>query len=104
MLHCAKFLAGCGAYPLRGRVRRAELGMRLFQLLQPPHQAIILGVGYLRVIEDVIAVIMMTDLLAECLGFTFQLLELATIHRSFLSFRSLRRITPGDEADAGAND
>ncbi len=52
-------------YPLGGRVRGDEFGMRLLQLPEPAHQLVVFGVGYLGVVEDVIAPVVVFDLLPE---------------------------------------
>ena len=54
--------AGRGAAPaLRGRVGRDELRVRLFELLQLVVERVVGAVGNLRVVEDVVAVVVVLD-------------------------------------------
>ncbi len=52
-------------HALRGRVGRDELGMRRFQRAQFQHQPVVLGVGNQRIIEHVVAVVVLCNLRAQ---------------------------------------
>ena len=54
-----------GPNALRRRVIRDQVGVLFFQRLQAPHHAVVFGVGYFRVIERVITIVVITNLLAE---------------------------------------
>src|SRR5690606_32527744 len=56
---------GGGAHPLRRRVGGHQLGVGRLQPLELAHQAVVGGVGDRGPIEDVVAVIVGADLLAE---------------------------------------
>ena len=43
-----------------------EFGVRPLEVHQPIEQRVVLGVGYLRVVEDEIAVPVVVELFAEC--------------------------------------
>src|SRR5215210_201920 len=53
---------------LRRRVRREQLGMIFFDPSQLAQQVVVVGVGDLRVVEDVVAVVVVGDLPPELLG------------------------------------
>jgi hypothetical protein len=57
-----------GPDPLRGRVGGAQLGMLVFQLLEAAEERVVLGVGHERVVEDVVAVVVLLDLAAQPLA------------------------------------
>ncbi len=59
------------AHPLRGGIRRHQARVPLLQLLEVLHQLVEFGVGDLRVIEHVVAVLVVADLLAELLDLFF---------------------------------
>jgi hypothetical protein len=60
------------AHSLRGRIGRDQAGMLGFQFLELVHQHIKLSVRDLGIVEDVIAVFVMADLVAERLDFLFE--------------------------------
>ncbi len=53
------------ADPLRGRVGRDEVGVRLLEPGEGPHQLVELGVRDLRIVEDVVALFVIPDALAK---------------------------------------
>ena len=53
------------ADPLRGRVGRNQLGMLRLQLDQLVHQPIEFGIADLGIVEDVVAVLVIADLVAQ---------------------------------------
>src|SRR5262245_16864298 len=55
------------AHPLRGRVWGEELGIGLFELPQVTQKVVVVRIGDLRVVEDVVAVIVVGDLPPELL-------------------------------------
>ncbi len=55
------------AYPLGGRVRGDQLRALAFQFFQLPVQGVVLGVGDLRCVLDVVAAVVVTDLLTQIL-------------------------------------
>ena len=82
MLHDAEFVARGDADTLGGRVGGANLRMSLLEFFEPPHQLIIFGVGYFRIVENIIPVIVMINLFAERLCFRFESIEM--VENSFL--------------------
>jgi hypothetical protein len=60
-----EFLQGPGAHPLGGRIRGNPFRVPGFQVLQFPQQPVVLGVGDLRIVQDVVAVIVVVKLTAE---------------------------------------
>ena len=65
MTHRLELLEGHGADPLRRRVGARELRMLGFQLLETAEEGVVLGVRDERVVEHVVAVIVVLDLAAE---------------------------------------
>jgi hypothetical protein len=68
MLASAKRSEGAGADALGRRIRRAQLRVFRLQGLQLAEQPVVLGVGDLRVVEDVVAVVVVVQLDAQLLG------------------------------------
>ncbi len=66
-----KALARFAANPLRGRVGRDQLGMSRLELLQLVHHAIEFRVADLRIVEHVIAILVMPDLFAQSFDLRF---------------------------------
>ncbi len=58
-------LAGLAAYALRGRIGRDQRWMPGLEVLQLPHQFVEFGVADLGLIEDVVAVFVVADFVAE---------------------------------------
>ena len=56
---------GRRADTLRRRVGRDEVGMLFFERLQLAHQPVVFRVGNFRIVEDVIAVVVVLDLLTQ---------------------------------------
>ena len=77
MAHGAEFLARRGADALGGRVGRGQLGMIGLERFEPAHQAIVFGVGNLGIVEDVVAVVVMVNLLAKLFDLRLQFVEIA---------------------------
>ena len=69
MANGLKTFAWSAAYALGGRVRRAQLGVRIFERLELVHQAIVGRVGNLRIVFYVIKIFMMTKFIAQPLYF-----------------------------------
>ena len=61
----AEFTRRLAADPLRRRIRVHEFRVRGFQLLQLAQQRVEPGVGDFRVVEDVVAVVVMLDLVTQ---------------------------------------
>ena len=61
----AECLDGLSADALRGRVGGNKVRIFALQTLQFPHQAVVLGVGYLGVVEDIITIVVVVDFFAE---------------------------------------
>jgi hypothetical protein len=53
------------AHALGGGVGASELGIPLLQPLQLLHQGVVFGIGDLRVIQDIVAVVVILDLPPE---------------------------------------
>ncbi len=66
-----KSFARRATHPLARRIGRDQFGMRGFQLFEAVHHAVKGGVGNLRVVENVIAVFVVPQLLAELLDLVF---------------------------------
>ena len=62
-----------GADALRRRIRRDELRVLVLDLLQPPHEAVVLGVRDRRAIEHVVGVVVRLDTTAQGLELGLQL-------------------------------
>jgi hypothetical protein len=77
---------GLASDPLRGAVGGDELGKLLLQPPKLPHELVVLGVGDLRLVQDVVAVVVMVDLLAKLLDAALGLGE-----ASFLAGRHVPR-------------
>jgi hypothetical protein len=56
-----------GSYPLGRGVRRLKLRILGLECVQFPHETVVFCIAYLRLIEDVIAVVMVLNLLSEFL-------------------------------------
>ena len=67
-----KPLARLAPNTLRGRIRRDQLRMSGFELLQLVHQAVEFRIADLRIVEHVIAVLVMPNLLAQRFDFCFE--------------------------------
>ena len=65
VFHLSEALNGRRANALGRGVGSHHMGMLFLQLSQLPHQLIELGVGNLRIVQRVIAVVVMVYLLAE---------------------------------------
>ena len=65
MLDLAELVRGRRPDTLGGRVRRDEVGVLLLERLQLVEEPVVIGVRDLRVVEDVVAVEMVLDLLAQ---------------------------------------
>ena len=63
--HLGEAFECLAADALRGRIRRAQLGIRFFEFLKAPEQPVVLGVGQQRRIEHVIEMRMMAQLLGQ---------------------------------------
>jgi hypothetical protein len=63
--HLRKRGAGGGAHPLGGGIADDQARMRRLQRLELAHQAVVLGVRDLRVVEHVVAMVVVRDLLAQ---------------------------------------
>ena len=66
--HLRKGGHGFRAHPPGGRIRSLQIGMRGLERLELPHQAVVLGVGDLGVVESVVTVVVVIDALAELGG------------------------------------
>ena len=86
--HLGKFLEGFSPHSLGGRVRRDQLGVGGFQFLEFAQQAIVLAVRYFWIVEDVIAIVVVVDLLAQVTDPRF---HIPVVHLCSLARRSLRR-------------
>jgi hypothetical protein len=67
VIHGAESFQGPGTYPLSGGVVCDQFGMILFQLLEFPKKGIILPVSYFRIIQNVVAVVVVVELFPESL-------------------------------------
>ena len=76
-------LARLAANSLRRRIRRDQLGMRRFKLLQFVDQAVKFRIADLGIIEHVIAVLMTSNLVAQRFNFVFNMLN--GFHRTIVS-------------------
>jgi hypothetical protein len=54
-----------GAYPLGGRVRRAQLRILFLERDQVAEEVVVLGIRDLRVVQDVIAVVVVLEQLSK---------------------------------------
>ena len=79
------------AHPPGGRVRCLQIGMRGLERLELAHQAVVLGVGDLGVVESMIAVVVVIDALAE-LGNPCRSLHRGTPGRAGTSDRFARAL------------
>ena len=64
----AEGLQGTRAHPLGGGVRGGQLRVLRLQGAQLLHQTVVLAVGDLRVVQGVVAVVVIVDLLPELFG------------------------------------
>ena len=69
MLHRLERTARLGTNALSWGIGRNELGMLRFELLQLAHQAVVFGVGDLDIVKRVISIIVVPNLVAQCLDF-----------------------------------
>ena len=80
----------------RRRVRRRELRMRRFDVLQLAHQLVVLDIGDVGFVEHVIAVVRIVDAAAQCLGARGRVVRVGFFrsHRGFGSpaFRLVREV------------
>ncbi len=60
---------GLAADALGGGVGRQEIGMLGFERLQAVHQRVVVGVAESRIVEDVVEVLVVTEVVAEMLDF-----------------------------------
>jgi hypothetical protein len=67
-----KTLARPAPYPLSGRIGSDEGGIVRFQFLQFVHELIELGVGDLRVVENVVEILVVADFLAQRLNLLYE--------------------------------
>src|SRR6266542_2576342 len=81
MAHRAESLEWRGADAPRWGIRRDEIGKCRLQFLQTAHQLVVFCVADLRAIENVVPMIMIVELLPQCLD---QLLSFLTIHPRLL--------------------
>ncbi len=85
-----------GADALRRRIRRRELRMRRFDVLQLAHQLVVLDIGDVGFVEHVIAVVRIVDAAAQCLGARGRVVRVGFFrsHRGFGSpaFRLVREV------------
>ena len=63
--HLDEALARLAAHPLGGRIGGDQLGMLGFERLEFVHQPVEFGVADLRIVEHVIAVLVIADLVAQ---------------------------------------
>ncbi len=68
VLHDRELFGRCGADALGGRIRRNQLRMFAFDLLEAMHQLVELGIRNLGLVEHVVEVVVAVDLLAQALG------------------------------------
>jgi len=61
--HFGKGFKGPRAYTLGRGVRGNQLGMETLQVQQAPEKGVEGGIGYLRVVEDMVAIVMVADLI-----------------------------------------
>ena len=61
MAHLAEPPGGLRPHTLRGGIRRAQLGVLLLERHELAQQVVVLGIGDLRVVEDVIAVVVVLE-------------------------------------------
>ena len=85
MADFGKFLQGLGAHSLSGGIRGNQFGMGGLQFLEFAHEAVILAVRNLRVIQHVVTVVVVIDLLAQLTNPRFQGL---VVHLCSLARRS----------------
>ena len=65
-----ELVEGCRADALGGRVRVSQLRVFLLERDELVVEAVVVGVGHLRVVEDVVPVVVVLDLLPEPLDLT----------------------------------
>jgi len=70
----AELLDRLSAHPLGRRLGDDEFGVLFLEFLEAPHQPVILGVGDFRLVEDVVAVVVVFDLSSEFFDFCHDLL------------------------------
>ena len=85
MLNAAKSRDGFVTDSLCRRIGADQLGVLLFNRLQLPHQSIVFGVRYLRVVEHVISIVVMPNLI-------FERIKLIESKRSTLSLQLRARL------------
>jgi len=73
-----KLLGRLAAHASGRRIRGYQLGMLTLQVLEPPHELVELEIRDLRIIQHIVAVLVVTDLVAELLDFAFN----AAVHGS----------------------
>ena len=66
VVHLGKLGRRCRANPLGWRVGDDEFRVRRFEIRQSIEQGVVLGVGYLRIVENEITVPVVVELFAEC--------------------------------------
>jgi hypothetical protein len=67
MSHGLKFIGRFGPNPLGRRIGGDPLWVPGFQVFQFPKQTVVLGIGDLRVVQDIITVVVIVKLRAEFL-------------------------------------
>ncbi len=71
MLYLSELFKGLRAYSLSGGIRGYEAGVFIFKLLETPHQAVVFGVRYLRVVTDIVEAVVAVYLTPEKFNFIF---------------------------------
>src|SRR5919106_5453464 len=82
MEHRAESLQRRSADALGGGIRLDQIRKRRFHLLEVAHQLVVLSVSDLWIIEDVIAIVMMMQLLAQLFNLSLGLLALHSLSLS----------------------
>ena len=71
MSYLGKGLEGFRAYHLCGRIRGCQFRMLLFQIEEASEEPVILGIGYLGVVQNIVAVVVVPDRLPKGFDFFF---------------------------------
>ena len=67
---------GLGTHPLAWRIRGNQIGVFLFQFQQPLKQPVIGGIGYIRIIQGIVAAVVVSNLFPEFVQFLLNMFRL----------------------------
>ena len=91
---CSNLSSGSAAHALGGRVGRAQLRVLRLEVAQLVQQRVVVGVRDLRVVEDVVAVVVVLELPPQLLGRSAPSVALLTLPRAAGSQQARRGRSP----------